>query len=233
MIKPYHLLLIACLVLTSCSSVSIHNSAPDAYQPPAVLPSKIYVRDFKDSRHAFRVNRTDKDLLEMRTAFSVSLSHGIVERIAKHIAPAELVTGSFKPPQGPAWLVTGNFDRVNQGSRALRTLIGWGAGGTKLETSVEIFDLSTPVPQRFLSFQTTGGSNAQPGILTGPPDPIGTPMAGISQATGTGLSIDAKRTARMITAALSEYLASRGVKTRSKLHAKPLGKISGIDVKVF
>ena len=226
MIKPTLLLLASCLFMTSCSSISVRNPSKDAYQPAAALPSKIYVRNFTEEGQSFRVSRSDKELLTMKTAFSAGLTSGLVERLRKHIAPAEALAPSAEPPQGAAWLVTGHFDRVNQGSRALRAVFGWGAGGTKLETTVEVYDLSTPIPQRFISFQTTGGSNAQPGMLT-PPDPIGTPMSGLAAATGTGLSLDAKRTSRMITAALSEYLASRGVATPSKLRAKPIGKLTG------
>ena len=223
--KPPLLLLGCCLFLTSCASVSVHSPVSDSHQPPAALPSKIYVRDFTAVAQSFRVNRSDKDLRSMQTIFAAGLTSSLVERFRKHIAPAEALASSSVPPQDSAWLVTGRFDLVNQGSRALRTLLGWGLGGTKLETTVEVFDLSTPPPQRFLSFRTTGGSNAQPGMLT-PPDPLGTPMCGLAQATGTGLSLDAKRTARMITATLSEYLASRGIKT-SPLRAKPLGKLVG------
>ena len=226
MIKPTLLLLASCLVLTACSSVSVRNAVTDAYQPPAVLPSKIYVRDFTDSGHSFRVGRADQELAAMQVAFSASLTSAIVERAKKHLAPAEPLAASIAPPQEAAWLVTGHFDRVNQGSRALRAVFGWGFGGTKLETTVEVYDLSTATPQRFLTFQTPGGSNAQPGMLT-PPDPIGTPMTGIAAATGTGLSIDAKRTSRMIAAALSEYIASRGITLASPLRAKPLGALPG------
>ena len=219
-------MLTGCLLLTSCSSVSVRNPVADSYQPPAVLPSKIYVRDFTSVGNAFRVDRTDKDLRAMQVAFSAGLTSAIVERVKKHIAPAEALASPLEPPQGGGWLIVGHFDRVNQGSRALRAFFGWGLGGTKLETSVEVYDLSGQTSRRFLSFQTTGGSNAQPGMLT-PPDVIGTPMNAIAQSTGTGLSVDAKRTSRMITAALSEYLLSRGVTTVSHLRAKPLGAIPG------
>jgi hypothetical protein len=226
MIKPTLLLFACCLCLSACSSVSVRNPVTDAYQPPAVLPEKIYVRDFAASGNSFRVNRTDKELAAMQVAFSAGLTGALVERIGKHIAPAAPLAVSAVPPQESAWLVTGRFDRVNQGSRALRAFFGWGAGGTKLETTVEVYDLSAASPRRFLSFQTTGGSNAQPGMLT-PPDPLGTPMSGLAAATGTGLSLDAKRTSRMITAALSEYLASRDISTKTHLRAKPLGALPG------
>lgn len=232
MIKTLLILPVACLVLTSCASVSIRNTALDPNQPPAGLPEKIYIRDFTTADNAFRVNRVNKDLSTMESGFSSGLTAALVERIGKHIAPAEAISATVQPPAGPVWLVSGRFERVNQGSRALRALFGWGAGGTKLETGVEVFDLSTGTPQRFLSFQTTGGSNAQPGLLT-IPDPIGAPMAGISQATGTGLTLDAKRTSRMITATLSEYLQSRGIKPKSPLRVKRLGKLPVLNSKTF
>lgn len=230
MLKFKVFVLAGCLFLTSCASVSVRNHVGDVRQPPARLPEKIYVRAFTSEDHVFRVSRSTKDRRAMETAFAAGLTGSIVERIGKFIAPSESLAPGSEPPQGPFWLVIGRFDRVNQGSRALRALVGWGLGGTKLDTTVEVFDLSEPTPQRFLAFQTTGGSNAQPGMLT-PPDPIGTPVCGLSQATGTGLTRDANRTSRMIAATLSEYLVSRGIKAKSPLRAKPLGKFPGRTIK--
>jgi Domain of unknown function (DUF4410) len=53
-----------------------------------------------------------------------------------------------------AWLVTGEFVRVTQGSRALRGLVGLGAGGTKLETAVRVYDLSHLSKGPVLQFET-------------------------------------------------------------------------------
>ena len=84
-----------------------------------------------------------------------------------------------------------------------------------METTAQVYDLSTRSRQQPLfTFSTTGGSNAEPGIITsvGPLAPTTVPAVVISM-TGKGahgVSEDAKRTARVIAAYVSEQLAARG-----------------------
>jgi hypothetical protein len=108
-----------------------------------------------------------------------------------------------------AWIVRGQFTTVYQGSRLLRSAIGFGAGGTKVETKVQVYDLSQPEGAPFLTFSTTGGSNSEPGaILALTTDPVQLAIGGVSGAAH-GLSEDAARTAREITAELSNYMHDR------------------------
>ena len=79
----------------------------------------------------------------------------------------------------------------------------------------QVYDLSTRSRQQPLfTFSTTGGSNAEPGIITsvGPLAPTTVPAVLISVAGkgAHGVSEDAKRTARVIAAYVSEQLAARG-----------------------
>ncbi len=214
------------LALCSCSSVSVREPYHTAkFAPPAKAPAKIYVQNFTVPEGVFRVDRSGDALKTVQTDIGGKLSKGLAERLTKSIAPTEIVAKDGDIPRGDAWLITGKFDRVNQGSRALRALVGLGLGGTKVETSVVVWNLSGPQPKQFLSFKTTGGSNAQQGLLTYP-DPFGGPLAAIGQAAGTGLTIDTKRTSRMITGLLCEYLRYRGVKLEHPVGFKPLGGIN-------
>ena len=43
-----------------------------------------------------------------------------------------------RPARANVWLITGEFVRVNGGSRELRGLVGLGLGGTKMETVVRV-----------------------------------------------------------------------------------------------
>ena len=220
------LLLGAAFFLGACSSVSVRNPTQiRSFAPSAKVPDKIYVQNFTFAEGVFRVDRSGEALKAVQEDISDKLSKGLQERLTRSIAPTEILAQDAAIPRGDAWLITGKFDRVNQGSRALRALVGLGAGGTKVETSVVVWNLSGPQPKQFLFFQTTGGSNAQQGLLTYP-DPIGGPLAAIGQAAGTGLTIDTKRTSRMITGLLSEYLRYRGVKVAYPVGFKPLGGIN-------
>jgi hypothetical protein len=117
--------------------------------------------------------------------------------------------------------VTGEFVRVYTGSRILRAGVGLGAGGTKMETRVSVFDLAS-AGRPFLTFETTGGSNAMPGLLTNP----GTSAAiSMTMQAMMGVTDDAARTSRMITGELAEYLVERGWLAKDKAYsAKKLGK---------
>jgi hypothetical protein len=118
----------------------------------------------------------------------------------------------------PAWLITGQFTRVNQVAAPCAS------GGTKMETTAQVYDLSKRSRQQPLfTFSTTGGSNAEPGIITsvGPLAPT-TVLAVVISVAGKGahgVSEDAKRTARVIAAYVSERLAARGY--------LPVGKKAG------
>ena len=76
--------------------------------------------------------------------------------------PAKKADGSLKKH---VWFVRGEFKTVCQGSRLLRSAIGFGAGGTKIETHVEVYDLASNSATPFLTFSTTGGSGAEPGAI--------------------------------------------------------------------
>jgi hypothetical protein len=111
-------------------------------------------------------------------------------------------------------LIRGEFTKVNQGSRFLRSAIGFGAGGTKMETKIYVYDLTQNTGIPILTFTTTGGSGAEPGAITAiAPDPVTIGLgviAGGAAGLFHGVSEDSKRTAREITAQLSDYLYRRG-----------------------
>lgn len=183
--------------------------------PPKKLPSKIYVQEFVAPLDNFRVDRNERDLLAFIKAQRHALASDLVEQLSKHIAPAEILPEGKPLPRGNLWLVRGVFDRVNQGSRILRIGVGFGAGGTKLETRIAMEDLSGPHPSPFLSVLTTGGSGLAPGAWAAftPAGVFFVPGA-VANAGGAslgGLSVDRKRTAREIVATLSEYCFQQGL----------------------
>jgi hypothetical protein len=214
-----HLALLPLLLLAGCASVSVGNINPKG-TPPGKLPDKIYVQEFTAPYDSFRVDRSNHDLLAFVKAERRALAVNIQEQLTKHIAPAEVLPEGAPLPKGNFWLVKGVYDRVNQGSRALRVGIGFGAGGTKLETRVQILNLSGKTPSMFLSMLTTGGSGLAPGAWAAftPAGAFFIPGA-VANAGGAslgGLSVDRVRTAREITATLSEYCFQKGLITERR-----------------
>ena len=107
----------------------------------------------------------------------------------------------------------------------------FGAGGTKMDTVVRVYELSQAEPREFLTFETTGGSNFSQGVLGVLTFPFGGPMALMSLANAvdgvrSGVTFDSKRTARETAAVLSDYLQKRRALIGKKpIKPKRLGEI--------
>jgi Domain of unknown function (DUF4410) len=199
--------------LAGCASVGVRNPA-QAANPK--LPKQIFVADFDTSKGTFHVSRSGDQLVTLRQKTANVLANYLVADLSKSVVPASRQDGSRKT-RTDAWLITGEFVRVNEGSRALRGLIGAGAGGTKMETIVRVYDLSHLSKEPVLQFETSGGSNAEPGAVLG--GMFGALPNALRNAGARGVTDDTARTAREITAMVADYYAKNG------------GQLSGPGVK--
>jgi len=198
--------LAACL-LASCASISVDEAGESIRHHQ---PSLVYVANFSTAHADFAVDRSGADLTAFKKNLQLMLRAGLVKEISDKLVPAVDYAAADQHREINAWLVRGEFTTVKQGSRLLRSAIGFGAGGTKLETRVQVYDLAENPGSPFLTFRTTGGSNAEPGaILAFSTDPLQLAIGGVSGAAH-GLSEDTARTAREITAELSDYMYRRG-----------------------
>jgi hypothetical protein len=209
--------LILILALASCASVSVQKTAEQATPQ---MPQKIYVADFDIANGQFKVDREGADLVDFKRNLRTMMQTASVTDLSHRLIPAMATTKEqgFRPEN--AWLIRGEFTKVNQGSRLLRGAIGFGAGGTKVETNVYVYNLNQNTDIPFLTFSTTGGSNAEPGAVTGgATDPVVAAIGvGASGAGGIahGLTEDTARTAREITAELSDYMYRSGWISKDK-----------------
>jgi len=217
------------LFLPGCASVSVGN-INDKGVAPKKLPTKIFVQEFTAPLENFRVDRDEAKLHLFVKAERHALALNLVQQLSKYIAPAEILADGTHLPKGNVWLVQGTYDRVNQGSRILRAGIGFGAGGTKMETRAQVSSLASKKPNIFLSMITTGGSGMAPGAWAAftPAFAFYWPgaIANAGGASFSGLSLDRKRTAREITATLSEYCFQQGlIPERRTRRPKKLGAL--------
>jgi len=195
------------LALVSCASVSVEDGTERVTQK---MPEIIYVADFSTAHSDFEVDRTGTELAEFKKNLQLMLKTAMATDLTDRLVIAAGVGKGKQSGLKNAWLVRGEFTTVVQGSRLLRSAIGFGAGSTKVETRVEVYDLAQNPGTPFLTFSTTGGSGSEPGaILTLTTDPLTLAIGGVSGAAH-GLSEDTKRTAREITAELSDYMYQRG-----------------------
>jgi hypothetical protein len=191
--------------LAGCASVGVRNPAQAAANPK--LPKQIFVADFDTSKGTFHVSRSGDELVTLQQKTANVLADYLVADLNKSVVPATRQNGSRKS-RADAWLITGEFLRVNGGSRALRGLIGAGAGGTKMETIVRVYDLSHLSKEPVLQFETSGGSNAEPGAVLG--GMFGALPNALRNAGARGVTDDTARTAREITAMVADYYAKNG-----------------------
>lgn len=199
------------LALTGCASISVQPGSNVATER---APRKIYVETFDTTKGDFRVDREGGELDEFKSDLQIMMSTGISYDLTKRLIPATAIDGHPRFPRQDAWVIEGEFVRVNQGSRLLRGAVGFGLGGTKLVCRVDVYNLSDAQPGPFLSFTTTGGSNAEPGAITAfATDPLTIAIEVVAGGAGNvahGLTEDSARTAREITATLSDYMYKRG-----------------------
>jgi hypothetical protein len=141
------------LGLAGCASVGVRNPTQGAANPRS--PSQIFVAEFDAGKGIFQVNRSGDELVAFEQKTAGALADRLVADLSKSVVPASRQNDSSRP-RGDAWLITGEFVRVSQGSRALRGLIDLGAGGTKMETIVRVYDLSGRSKEPVLQFETTG-----------------------------------------------------------------------------
>ena len=224
------------IIFPGCASVSVGNIHHKG-TPPGKLPEKIVVQEFIAPYDNFRVDREGKELDTFIHSEQHALGLALVEQLTKYIAPASLLPGGKSLPKKSGeniWRVRGTFEEVNQGSRLLRAGVGFGAGKTKMETRAEVDDLSSGKPVEILSMVTTGGSGLTPGAWAAftPAMAFYWPGA-IANAGGgviSGLSADRNRTAREITAALSEYCFQHGLIPESRTRRpKHLGSLPSLQ----
>jgi hypothetical protein len=195
------------LGLTSCASVSVEDGAQRITQ---TKPKMIYVLDFDTVSGDWQVDRQGNQLADLKRELQLLLQQTMCDDLSNRLIYAQAGTKADWANTQNAWLICGQFTTVNQGSRALRGTIGLGAGGTKLEAEVQVYSLSHDSGTPFLTFKTSGGSNSEPGAaFTMSTAPV-TLAIGAASGVSHGLSEDTKRTAREITAALSNYMYERG-----------------------
>ncbi len=183
----------------------------------ATLPHIIYAKAFDFDGTDIRVDRDGKELADFKAGLQKMMQVAISKSVTDRLLPCQPLPPKTKPAHN-SWLITGNFTRVEQGSRLLRGSIGFGLGATKLECH-------TKPPTELLSFATTGGSNAEPGAITAfATDPLTLALELVSGGAGNvshGLTEDTSRTGRVITAELSDYMYKNHLIPKDKwLHPK-------------
>jgi hypothetical protein len=84
------------------------------------MPQKIYVADFDVANGNFKVDREGAELVDFKRNLRAMMQTASVTDLSHRLIPAVPTTKEqgFQPEN--AWLIRGEFTKVNQGSRLLR-----------------------------------------------------------------------------------------------------------------
>jgi hypothetical protein len=219
-------------VFAGCASNAVQNRyegmSANLTRPSVVLvyvfhvPAETITKDL--SLIAKGINAFGTDTPEARQA---ELGCEVQERMAQDVVdginalgvPAQLGHPSVAAPPG-ALLVQGRFTNVNGGNRLRRSIIGFGAGQSTVDTDVTLSQVASNGPTTLLTFATHANSGAMPGALhTGGADATGA-STGALIGTNAGLALIkgyrsrverlASRGADQAVAHLSDYFANQG-----------------------
>jgi Domain of unknown function (DUF4410) len=148
-----------------------------------------------------------------------ALAESLVAEIRDLGLPAE--RAGTATASGQVVAIEGQFVSIDEGDRARRMVIGFGAGESKVVANVQVFDETPPSPQLLDEFQVDATSGHKPGM--GPMAGAGAAVAGVTTAiaTSAGLSVaseaisdsvvaDADRAARGIAKQLAVLFAQEG-----------------------
>jgi len=226
---------LALLLLAACGHATVETTS--IYQGASLpRPQLVLVRDFVatptdvalDSGRLARLRRlvsgSSDNQQEAAAAQAVvdALSNGLVADIEKMgLAAKRIPADAAIPPEVTAALVDGNVLSIDEGNRAKRVVVGFGAGASKVEASVALSYLSAGTDARELArFHASGNSGYAPGMLAtggaGAAAGAATSVAVsggtqvIRESNGTTVSADAQGISEKIAAQLREIFVKQG-----------------------
>ncbi len=225
---------------------------PKYEQPTAVAvtrPSQVLVYDFAIS--AADVSENQGFFAAVRNSLSdtsehergMAIAREVRERMSEELVakirdlglPAQRATRGAALPTG-AVAVSGIFLNVDEGNKLQRTVVGFGAGQSKVDAQVEVYAPSSGGPTKLLEFKTHADSGAMPGVaVTGAAGAAasggvtaGTAVANmaVSGVKGYRSQVDemTARSADQAVAYLSQYFAKQGWIPQEKATQAKTGK---------
>lgn len=202
----------------------------------AVPPTVIVVYDFATTSAAVTLNQgilqrayrsatmsdEQQHSSEGKTAqdTAADLSDDLLQRLGALGFTVQKIARGTPPPDG-AIAVDGEFQTIDEGNRARRLLIGFGAGASKLDTQVSIYQVTGGKPNQLMIFTTHAESAKTPGAAVtmgagaaaqgGATVAMGAAGAGMSgvKAYRSSMGNLADQTAKQITAYFSQYAANQ------------------------
>ena len=230
-LKPLAVVIIGFVVIAGCASATGVPTQRASLELPR--PDRVLVHDFAVTPEQVALDRgilprvmrtvappqTEEEIKVgevVARALSDSLvselrAHGIDAHLASKSAPAGETTGSIR----------GRFVHIDEGDQTMRTVIGFGFGGSQVRTHVQMYQGSDSNARLVAEGDTVTQSGLKPGM--GPMVGVGA-IAGragtaaavsgastvVSEVFFQTVEADAKRTAKEIADHIGRYYKERG-----------------------
>jgi peroxiredoxin len=193
------LVLGAALSITGCAGTKVGPVTSHAPNTPHEPPRTIAVIVENDSPSPKRISRRKEQLAAAQNT-AVALS----ESISKLLAARQLTVVTADEPAD--FILYCRILDVRSGSKALRVLIGYGAGKAILKVGVSLNDSRTHDGPSLLSFETDGTSGSMPGAGFTAAALVGD---GVSALRKDGLSKEINQTTEDIDEQLHKYFVAQ------------------------
>lgn len=181
---------------------------------------------------ATAMNAEQQQESQLQTGHEVAkdLSNALVKRLTDLGFNAQEVQRGTPVADG-ALVIDGQFVNVDEGNRLRRLVIGLGAGASKLDTEVKIYQFANGTPAQLLDFTTHAESGKMPGAaLTmgagaaaqgGATAAMGAASVGMAGAKTYSSSMGnlADSTAKQVVAYFSQYAANQGWITQDQVQS--------------
>lgn len=232
--------------LSGCAQTVVHPKYEQQTAGPVRRPGQVLVYDF--SVTAADVSENQGFFMAVRNSLSDTTENERVLAIGEEVRTRmaeELVAGirdlglpAQRAPRGApippdAIAVAGLFLNVDEGNRLQRTVLGLGAGQSRVDTEVEVYAPTQGGLTKLLEFTTHADSGSTPGALItggagaaasgGMTAGMAAANVGVSGVKGYRSQVEqmASRSADQAVAYLSQYFARQGWIPQEKVkHAK-------------
>jgi hypothetical protein len=221
---PPAALLLTLLIVAGCAPTDVRPVGTTAAGQPLPRPERVVVHDFVVSLSDIRQNsgpgarllrRLSRDPQSEEQAkvgrdVAGSFSDELVKEIVALGLPAERAPRLPSLPDKTLG-IDGQFVSIDEGNRARRLVIGFGAGGTEVTAHVQVYMGMPRGPLLVQEFETKAESSKKPGaaVTMGAGAAVGAGVAAGGAASGAletqaGVEADARRTAKALAKQLAE-----------------------------
>ncbi len=217
-------------ILVGCAPTTVRSTGVPAATAPLPKPERVVVHDFAVSLDDIKLNTGPAARLRRTLGRSpqseaqAEVGRQVAAKFADELVKAinELGLPAERAPRGTSvpdrtLAVDGQFVSIDEGNRARRLVIGFGAGGTEVTAHVQVYMGRPAGPLLVQELEAKGESSKKPGaaVTMGAGAAIGAGAAVGGAAAGgletqAGVEADARRTAKALGKQLGELFERQG-----------------------